>query len=108
MKGFYNFVLSYSRPDKKGMILLESGNRIHSTEFEWPKNFTPSGFSMKMRKHLRGRRLENIQQLGIDRIVDLQFGSGEAAFHIVLELYDRVRFYSLYLSFLVFHKMKCF
>jgi predicted ribosome quality control (RQC) complex YloA/Tae2 family protein len=43
-----------------------------------------------MRKHIKGRRLESIQQLGIDRIVDLQFGSGEAAYHIILELYDRV------------------
>ena len=40
---------------------------------------------------MRTRRLENIQQLGVDRIVDLQFGSGEAAYHIILELYDRVR-----------------
>jgi predicted ribosome quality control (RQC) complex YloA/Tae2 family protein len=39
-----------------------------------------------MRKHIKGRRLESIQQLGIDRIVDLQFGSGEAAYHIILEL----------------------
>jgi predicted ribosome quality control (RQC) complex YloA/Tae2 family protein len=25
----------------------------------------------------------------MDRIVDLQFGSGEAAYHVILELYDR-------------------
>ena len=36
-------------------------------------------------------RLEKIEQLGIDRIVDMQFGSGEAAYHVILELYDRVR-----------------
>ncbi|WAR18853.1 NEMF-like protein [Mya arenaria] len=35
------------RPDDKAVILLESGIRIHSTEFEWPKNPAPSGFSMK-------------------------------------------------------------
>ena len=33
----------------------------------------------------------NITQLGIDRIVDLQFGSDEAAYHLIVELYDRVR-----------------
>ena len=82
--------LFLNRPDLKGMILLESGNRIHSTEFDWPKNMTPSGFAMKMRKHLKGRRLEKVEQLGVDRIVDMQFGSGEAAYHIILELYDRV------------------
>lgn len=48
---------------------------------------------MKLRKHIKGRRLENINQLGMDRIVDLQFGSGEAAYHVILELYDRVRLF---------------
>ena len=43
-----------------------------------------------MRKHLRGRRLVSATQLGSDRIIDLQFGSDEAAFHVFLELYDRV------------------
>ena len=33
----------------------------------------------------------NISQLGIDRIVDLQFGSDEAAYHLIVELYDRVK-----------------
>jgi predicted ribosome quality control (RQC) complex YloA/Tae2 family protein len=45
---------------------------------------------MKMRKHLRSRRLENVTQVGADRIVDMQFGSGEAAYHLIVELYDRV------------------
>lgn len=42
-----------------------------------------------MRKHLKNKRLESLRQLGTDRIMDLQFGSGEAAYHIILELYDR-------------------
>lgn len=42
-----------------------------------------------MRKHLKNKRLEYLIQLGTDRIIDLQFGSGEAAYHIILELYDR-------------------
>lgn len=42
-----------------------------------------------MRKHLRNKRLEVLKQIGLDRIVDLQFGSGEAAYHVILELYDR-------------------
>ncbi|XP_066142754.1 ribosome quality control complex subunit NEMF homolog [Euwallacea fornicatus] len=75
--------------EQKQVILLESGNRIHSTNFEWPKNVAPSGFSMKLRKHLKNKRLESLSQLGVDRIVDLQFGSGEAAYHVILELYDR-------------------
>lgn len=44
---------------------------------------------LQMRKHLKNKRLEVLRQLGMDRIVDLQFGSGEAAYHVILELYDR-------------------
>ncbi|KAK3700284.1 hypothetical protein RRG08_033561 [Elysia crispata] len=83
------YLIRIAKPDEKTVILMESGVRLHSTEFDWPKNPAPSGFSMKLRKHLKGRRFESIQQLGMDRIVDLQFGSGEAAYHIMLELYDR-------------------
>lgn len=42
-----------------------------------------------MRKHLKNKRLESLTQIGIDRMIDLQFGSGEAAYHVILELYDR-------------------
>lgn len=42
-----------------------------------------------MRKHLKNKRLESLTQVGTDRIIDLQFGSGEAAYHIILELFDR-------------------
>ncbi|NXT18729.1 NEMF factor, partial [Syrrhaptes paradoxus] len=78
-----------NRPDCKATLLLESGIRIHTTEFEWPKNMMPSGFAMKCRKHLKTRRLVSVNQLGIDRIVDFQFGSDEAAYHLIIELYDR-------------------
>uniref|UniRef100_A0A8C1TW71 Ribosome quality control complex subunit NEMF n=1 Tax=Cyprinus carpio TaxID=7962 RepID=A0A8C1TW71_CYPCA len=76
-------------PDCKSVLLIESGIRIHCTEFDWPKNMMPSGFAMKCRKHLKSRRLVHVKQLGVDRIVDIQFGSDEAAYHLILELYDR-------------------
>uniref|UniRef100_A0A8B9C800 Ribosome quality control complex subunit NEMF n=1 Tax=Anser brachyrhynchus TaxID=132585 RepID=A0A8B9C800_9AVES len=78
-----------NRPDCKATLLVESGIRIHTTEFEWPKNMMPSSFAMKCRKHLKTRRLVSVKQLGIDRIVDFQFGSNEAAYHLIIELYDR-------------------
>lgn len=73
----------------KETLLLESGVRFHTTSFEWPKNPSPSGFSMKLRKHLKNKRLEALTQLGTDRIIDFQFGIGEATYHLILELYDR-------------------
>ncbi|PRD24469.1 UNVERIFIED_CONTAM: Nemf [Trichonephila clavipes] len=83
------YLIRLNRYEEKIVVLLESGMRIHTTEFEWPKNPSPSGFSMKMRKHIKNKRLENITQLGSDRIVDLQFGINDAAYHIILEMYDR-------------------
>ncbi|XP_020279965.1 nuclear export mediator factor NEMF homolog [Pseudomyrmex gracilis] len=83
------YLIRFQRSEEKCMLLIESGNRIHTTDFEWPKNVAPSGFSMKMRKHLKNKRLESLTQVGTDRIIDLQFGSGEAAYHILLELFDR-------------------
>lgn len=29
-------------------MLFESGCRIHTTEFDWPKSMMPSGFAMKV------------------------------------------------------------
>ena len=79
-----------SSTDKKEVLLIESGIRINSTDFEWPKGTMPSNFSMKLRKHLKSRRLNQLHQLGMDRVVDMQFGSDEAAYHLIVELYDRV------------------
>nr|XP_045011000.1 nuclear export mediator factor NEMF [Jaculus jaculus] len=83
------YLIRLQKPDFKATLLLESGIRIHTTEFEWPKNMMPSSFAMKCRKHLKSRRLVSAKQLGMDRIVDFQFGSDEAAYHLIIELYDR-------------------
>lgn len=83
------YLIRLARNEEKVVLLLESGNRFHTTAFEWPKNVAPSGFTMKLRKHLKNKRLESMKQLGVDRIVDFQFGVGEAAYHVILELYDR-------------------
>ncbi|KAJ0009154.1 hypothetical protein NQD34_016569 [Periophthalmus magnuspinnatus] len=83
------YLIRLQKPDSKAVLLIESGTRIHSTDFEWPKNMMPSGFAMKCRKHLKSRRLTQVKQLGMDRIVDIQFGSDEAAYHLIIELYDR-------------------
>lgn len=45
----YPSVILILRPDSKAVLLVESGTRIHSTDFEWPKNMMPSGFAMKVR-----------------------------------------------------------
>ncbi|CAK9091337.1 Nuclear export mediator factor Nemf (Serologically defined colon cancer antigen 1 homolog) [Durusdinium trenchii] len=85
------FLLKLQKPgSEKALVVIESGVRFHSTEFIKEKNEMPSGFSMKLRKHVRGKRLISIKQLGDDRVVDFTFGlfeKEETFFHIILELY---------------------
>lgn len=42
------YLIKLQRTEEKCVLLLESGNRFHTTAFEWPKNVAPSGFSMKV------------------------------------------------------------
>lgn len=83
------YLIKFQDKDVKVTLLMESGIRFHTTSFEWPKNPSPSGFTMKLRKHLKNKRLESLRQLGTDRILDFQFGIDDAAYHLILELYDR-------------------
>jgi len=81
------YLLKFSRANRKEHLLIESGIRLHTTQYIKNQKDLPSGFSMKLRKHLRTKKLENVTQLGIDRVVDFTFGRGEAAYHILVELY---------------------
>ncbi|KAJ0628832.1 hypothetical protein HanHA300_Chr00c0702g0805311 [Helianthus annuus] len=80
--------------------ITESGERVRRFCCSWKaasaciplhilgdKSNTPSGFTLKLRKHIRTRRLEDVRQLGYDRIVLFQFGVGANAYYIILELY---------------------
>lgn len=42
------YLIRLQQGEKKVPLLIESGIRIHTTSFEWPKNVAPSGFSMKV------------------------------------------------------------
>lgn len=81
------FILKLAKPDSKAFLLLEPGIRLHTTNFAREKPPAPSPFISKLRKFLRTRRLVGIQQLGIDRVIDLHFTAGDEDYHIILELY---------------------
>ncbi|KAL9364890.1 hypothetical protein Peur_042763 [Populus x canadensis] len=76
-----------SGESEKVLLLMESGVRLHTTAYVRDKSNTPSGFTLKLRKHIRARRLEDVRQLGYDRIVLFQFGLGANAHYVILELY---------------------
>ncbi|CAG8522650.1 6805_t:CDS:10 [Paraglomus occultum] len=94
LQNFYDispktYLLKFAKPDKKEFLLIESGNRIHTTQFARDKSISPSPFCIKIRKHIRARKLTNVRQLGIDRIIDFEFGSfGEGTtYHLITEFY---------------------
>ncbi|KAL0479285.1 nuclear export mediator factor NEMF [Acrasis kona] len=83
------YIFKFAEPDHKVSLLIESGIRMHTTQFNRDKSVMPSPFTLKLRKHIRTRRVEKIEQLGVDRVVDFTFGEGEKAFHIIVEFYAK-------------------
>ncbi|KAI9993236.1 hypothetical protein PInf_015307 [Phytophthora infestans] len=77
-------------PFPKVFLLLESGVRFHTSKYARDAkagNALPSQFTMKLRKHLRGKRLSALTQLEGDRVVDFTFGQDALKCHLILELY---------------------
>merc|ERR1711991_515828 len=71
----------------KSFIVVESGVRIHPTKYTQNKNTVPSVFALKLRRHLRAKRIEKLEQLGVDRVLRLSFGSGDYRFHLYIEFF---------------------
>ncbi|GMG14777.1 unnamed protein product [Phytophthora fragariaefolia] len=77
-------------PFPKVFLLLESGVRFHTSKYARDAkagSALPSQFTMKLRKHLRGKRLSGLRQLEGDRVVDFTFGQDALQCHLILELY---------------------
>lgn len=61
---------------------------MHVTHFDRDKDL-PTGFCLKLRKHVRTRRLDAVRQLAGDRILDLVFSAaGAVAAHIIVECFS--------------------
>ena len=72
---------------EKKYIVIESGTKFYTLEnFSATKDF-PSSFCSKLRKHINNKRLESVTQVNLDRVIDLQFGTGELSYHIIGEFY---------------------
>ncbi|KAJ2359320.1 hypothetical protein IWW50_000044 [Coemansia erecta] len=97
LQGIYDvnsktFLLKFTKPDRKELVIVESGIRIHTTDYTRDKSITPSTFCMKLRKHLKARRLTSVRQFGMDRVIDFEFAvaagaDAEGTYHIICEFY---------------------
>ncbi len=74
---------------EKVMVVLESGVRFHTTKYPLERPDHPSNFAMKLRKHLKQKRLVRVSQVGFDRVVDFEFERAGGTNHVLLELYAR-------------------
>lgn len=78
--------MKFALPDSKKNLVLDSGFKVHLTEFSRPTPQTPSNFVVKLRKHLKSRRLSSIKQVGVDRVLVLNFSDG--MYYLVLEFFS--------------------
>ncbi|SCU98019.1 LAMI_0F12618g1_1 [Lachancea mirantina] len=80
------FLLKFNKPDCKRTVVVDCGLRVHLTEYDWPIPPSPSGFIIKLRKHLKSKRLTTVKKVDNDRILVLSFSDG--MFYLVLEFFS--------------------
>ncbi len=75
----------------KPILLIEPGRRIHLTEYEHKVHEakTPPPLIQGLRKYLRGGVIEDIVQVGSDRIVALIIRSSNGVYKLIVELVPR-------------------
>lgn len=66
-------------------LVIEAGKRIHLTKFPKESPKFPSPFAMLLRKHLEGKRVEDVRQHDFDRVVVIDFGERK----IIAELFAK-------------------
>ena len=86
------FLLKFAAGERKVLLLVEVGIRLHLTTYARDKPKIPSQFTLKLRKHVRSWRLDAVDQIGVDRVVDMKFGSGETSYHFIIEMYGKGNF----------------
>jgi predicted ribosome quality control (RQC) complex YloA/Tae2 family protein len=72
------------------VLHIEIGTRFNTVLQDFEKKTIPSGLTMKLRKNLKSKRVESIEQIGVERVIRIQFGSGEATMFVFLEFYAKV------------------
>ena len=80
------FLLKLNKTNSKFSVVIDCGLRIHTSDFNRPIPPAPSGFVVKLRKHLKSKRLTALRQVTNDRILVLQFADG--LYYLVLEFFS--------------------
>ena len=82
------FILKLHLPGKSSQnLLIESGRRLHLTQYLFEKPQNPPAFCMALRKYLRNGFIENIEQFEFERIVIINIRIRDGEFKLVIELF---------------------
>lgn len=79
------FLLKFAKPEHREQLLIDSGFRCHLTSFGRATAAAPSAFVARLRKFLRTRRVTKVEQIGTDRVIEVQFSDGQ--YRLFLEFY---------------------
>lgn len=84
-----NYLFKFGNAEEKLVLHLEIGNRFHTAEGEIEKKVVPSGLTMKLRKKLKGKRLESCKPVGVERVMEFKFGTDQHEIRLYLEFYSK-------------------
>ena len=82
------YVIKLSKTNHKEFIVIESGVRVHLTEYHREKSDMPNNFTSRMRKYLNKKRLLKVNQIGNDRVIEIQFGNVTERYSLIVDLYS--------------------
>ncbi|KAF7457305.1 Nuclear export mediator factor Nemf [Cryptosporidium felis] len=85
------YLFKFGGEGKKFMV-VESGIRFHTTHWKRENEHNTSVssisfFNSRLRRYLRNKKLVDISQMDMDRIVRLTFGFGDNIFYLILEFF---------------------
>ena len=74
---------------RKCFMIMKSGQYLyHIYNPPQDRRKIPSSFCMKLRKHIKNKRLQSIEMLKCDRVIQFTFGSDEHQFKLIIELFS--------------------
>jgi predicted ribosome quality control (RQC) complex YloA/Tae2 family protein len=74
---------------RKCFIIIKSGQYLyHIYNPPQERRKLPSSFCMKLRKHIKNKRLQSIEMLKSDRVIQLKFGTDEHQYKLIIELFS--------------------
>ena len=74
---------------RKCFIIIKSGQYLyHIYNPPQDRRKLPSSFCMKLRKHIKNKRLQSIEMLKCDRVIQFTFGTNEHQYKLIIELFS--------------------